>query len=185
MRKQQAIIPTQINKYEAGLTRLADTNITVERLKADLIKLLPEIERKTKEAQESVVVLEQQQEIATAEEKKTEGDTKEARKKEAEVAAIKADCDRELAKALPELDKALRALDTLKPSDIGEMRGYANPPADIVLLMSAVQFLMDVKGAWPEAVQMMKDPKGFVDGLKTYDKDNIKQKKLDGLKKFI
>lgn len=30
LKKQQAIIPVQINKYEAGLTRLAETNVTVE-----------------------------------------------------------------------------------------------------------------------------------------------------------
>jgi len=44
--QQQRIIPTAIQKYEAGLTRLAETNIIVERLKKDLILMLPEIERK-------------------------------------------------------------------------------------------------------------------------------------------
>jgi dynein heavy chain, axonemal len=86
---------------------------------------------------------------------------------------------------LPELEKAIKALDTLEPKHIGEMRGYANPPADLVLLMGAVQYLLDVKGAWPEAVQMMKDPNAFIASLKSFDKDNIKEKKLKGLKQFV
>jgi hypothetical protein len=46
-------------------------------------------------------------------------------------------------------------------------------------------FLLGEKGEWPEAVQIMKDPAEFIKRLKTYDKDNIKEKTLKGLKKFV
>ena len=49
LRKQQSIIPAQINKYESGLTRLAETNVIVERLKNELIQMIPEIDRREKE----------------------------------------------------------------------------------------------------------------------------------------
>lgn len=98
---------------------------------------------------------------------------------------IKDECKRELDKAMPALHKAIESLDTLKPADIGEMKGYASPPEDLVLLLQSVMFILDVKGAWPEAVQLMKDPKGFIDQLKNFDKDGMKEKKLNGLKKFV
>lgn len=86
---------------------------------------------------------------------------------------------------MPMVEKALKALDTLEPKDIGEMRGYAKPPVDLVELMKAVMYIMDVKGEWPEAQGLMKDPNGFVLSLKKFDKDNIKEKKLKGLKAFV
>ncbi len=46
------------------------------------------------------------------------------------------DCDRELGKALPALNAAVKSLEVLKPADIGEMRGYKEPPADLKLLIS-------------------------------------------------
>jgi dynein heavy chain len=97
--------------------------------------MIPEIERKEKEAQESVVDLEKQQEIATGQEKQTEIEAKEAQKFHNEANAIKQDCDRELGKALPALNAAIKSLDILKPADIGEMRGYKEPPADLKLLL--------------------------------------------------
>ena len=112
-------------------------------------------------------------------------EAKEAQKFHNDANAIKQDCDRELGKALPALKSAMASLEVLKPSDIGEMRGYKEPPADLKLLLQAVMFLLGEKGEWPEAVQIMKDPAEFIKKLKTYDKDNIKEKTLKGLKKFV
>ena len=50
----------KIVRYQGGLTRLDETNKMVDELKATLIKLRPEIDRKEKETQELVVDLEQE-----------------------------------------------------------------------------------------------------------------------------
>jgi dynein heavy chain, axonemal len=50
-----------------------------------------------------------------------------------------------LAEAMPALKKALSALDTLNKGDIGEMKNYATPPEDLVLVMDAVCVLLDRK----------------------------------------
>ena len=86
---------------------------------------------------------------------------------------------------MPALEKAVKALDTLKESDIGEMKGYAVPPVDLVLVMDAVAVLLDEKLGWENAVKLMKQPKAFLIRLKTFDKDNIKEAKLKKLKKYI
>lgn len=44
----------------------------------------------------------------------------------------------DLAVALPALENAIKALDTLKPSDIGEVKAMSNPPAGVKLVMEAV-----------------------------------------------
>ena len=61
---------------------------------------------------------------------------------------IKDDCDAQLAVAMPALEKAIKALDTLKESDIGEMKGYTVPPADLVLVLDAVALLLGHKPGW-------------------------------------
>lgn len=46
---------------------------------------------------------------------------------------------------MPALNKALAALDTLNKADIGEMKNYAQPPEDLVLVMDAVSILLGKK----------------------------------------
>jgi dynein heavy chain len=48
---------------------------------------------------------------------------------------IKTDCEQELAKAMPIYKEALGALDTLNKNDIIEMKSYAKPPEDLVLVI--------------------------------------------------
>ena len=49
----------------------------------------------------------------------------------AKVKAIKDDCEADLAEALPMLDAALKALNTLTKADITEVKGMKSPPAGL------------------------------------------------------
>ena len=44
--------------------------------------------------------------------------------------------------------EALKALDTLKPEDIGEMKAYANPKPEIVTVVCSVCCLLKEKEDW-------------------------------------
>lgn len=94
---------------------------------------------------------------------------------------IKVDCEGELAKAMPIYRDALSALDTLNKNDIVEMKAYAKPPEDLQLVLMAVCFLLDKPESWDEAKKLMNQPEGFINSLKSFNKDNIapaKHKKL-------
>lgn len=56
--------------------------------------------------------------------------------------AIKDDCESDLAEAIPALEAAVEALDTLKPADITLVKSMKNPPAGVKLVMEAVSILM-------------------------------------------
>jgi dynein heavy chain len=86
---------------------------------------------------------------------------------------------------MPALEKAIKSLDTLKESDIGEMKGYAVPPADLVLVLDSVALLLGEKAGWESAKKMMGQPKQFLIRLKEFDKDKIKEATLKKLKKFV
>lgn len=59
--------------------------------------------------------------------------------------AIKDDCESDLAEAVPALEAAVGALNTLKPADITLVKSMKNPPAGVKLVMEAVCVMKGVK----------------------------------------
>lgn len=57
---------------------------------------------------------------------------------------IRAECETELAGAVPLLDAALAALDTLTKADISEVKALKSPPAGVKLVMEAVCHMLGV-----------------------------------------
>jgi len=64
--------------------------------------------------------------------------------------AEKEDCEALLAEAVPALNAALTALNTLKKSDVDVVKAMKSPPAGVRLVMAAVCVMKDVK---PEKVR--------------------------------
>ena len=65
-----------------------------------------------------------------------------------------AECQADLAEAIPLLAGAIKALNTLKSSDITEVKAMKTPPGGVVLTMHAICVMMKVK---PDKI---KDPEG-------------------------
>uniref|UniRef100_A0A670IKF9 Dynein axonemal heavy chain 12 n=1 Tax=Podarcis muralis TaxID=64176 RepID=A0A670IKF9_PODMU len=78
-----------------------------------------------------------------------------ATEKATEATALKNECESDLAEAIPALEAALSALDTLKPSDITIVKSMKNPPSGVKLVMAAICVMKDIK---PEKVA---DPSGI------------------------
>ena len=99
--------------------------------------------------------------------------------------AIKDECDNDLAQAMPILNAALAALDTITQNDISVMKTMKSPPVGVRLVMEAVCVLKNVKPEkttdangkkiedyWKPSQKMLGEMK-FLESLQTYDKDNI------------
>lgn len=52
------------------------------------------------------------------------------------------------------------------------MKSFANPPADVATVMSAVMIVLGKDPSWASVKKELANPK-FVDIIKTYDKENI------------
>lgn len=63
----------------------------------------------------------------------------------AEVKVVQADAQADLDVALPTLDKALKALDSLTKNDITEVKSFAKPPPAVQTVMEAVCILLEVR----------------------------------------
>ena len=59
----------------------------------------------------------------------------------AEAKAIKEECEAKLAEAMPAMNAATSALDTLKQNDVTIVKAMQNPPAGVKLVMEAVCIL--------------------------------------------
>lgn len=107
----------------------------VGTMQENLIALQPDLKRLSDETEQIMVTIER--DTAEAEKKKEVVGADEAAANEAAAGAqaIKDDCDSDLQEAIPALNSALSALNTLKPQDITIVRSMKNPPAAVKLVM--------------------------------------------------
>ncbi|XP_073386521.1 uncharacterized protein [Physcomitrium patens] len=187
------------NRYSMGLEKVyfAEAQVTVmkqelEDLQPILLQtahetnvLLVQIDADTKDAQATREVVEAEEAIASV--------------KAGEAQAIKDDCEKELAVAMPMLNAALAALDTLTKNDITEVKSMKNPPAAVKLVMEACCIMKGVAsrkipdpskpGAkmtdyWGPAQQMLAE-NNFLISLKEYDKDNMPDQLMGLIRPYI
>ena len=55
-----------------------------------------------------------------------------------EIQKMKDEAERDLVEALPALDKAVKALNTLNKNDVSEIKSFASPPAGVLLVMETI-----------------------------------------------
>ncbi|KAK3272243.1 hypothetical protein CYMTET_19451 [Cymbomonas tetramitiformis] len=174
-------------RYEVGLEKLEFTAQQVTVMQHELTALKPNLIKTVAETEQLMKVV-QKEKTEVVEPKKLIVDTEvaEAERQGAAANAIKMECEEALSEAMPALQSAISALDTLKPADIKLVQSFKNPPATVKLVMEAVCVLLDIKAAripdkesgkmvndyWEPSKKLLGDV-NFMDKLKTYDKDNI------------
>jgi dynein heavy chain len=121
---KRAIVPREIEKYKNGLQKLADTKLMIDELQKKLVVLLPQIDESKAETAKLVENLQVQQKDAQEQEKVVSVEAAEAGKIYDSVMGQKKECEDALAEAMPNYQKALGALKTLKKEDIDEVKAY-------------------------------------------------------------
>ena len=58
---------------------------------------------------------------------------------------MKDECEADLAEAIPALNAAVAALDTIKKADIDLLKGMGSPPAAVKLILEGVCVMKDIK----------------------------------------
>ncbi|KAK2185461.1 hypothetical protein NP493_233g02018 [Ridgeia piscesae] len=83
----------------------------------------------------------------------------------------------DLDEALPALEEAMRALESLNKKDMTEIKSYGRPPALVEKVMEAVMILRGNEPTWSEAKRQLGDG-NFIKQLMNFDKDNISDRVL-------
>ncbi|KAF9409411.1 hypothetical protein HW555_011235, partial [Spodoptera exigua] len=130
--KKRLELTTAEKRYLTGLDQLAIAAKSVEALQQALEVLQPKLATAAKAVAETTAVVEKEKEgVALVE----------ADVLAQEAQAIKDECDADLAEAMPILNAALAALDTLTPQDITFIKTMKSPPRGIRIVMEAICIL--------------------------------------------
>ena len=133
------------SRYDNGLQKLADTEVSVSEMQDYIRDLQPKLVVAQKETEEMLVKIEAMTVEANKVRVVVQAKEKATAKQAAEAKAIKDECERDLAVALPALDGAMKALNTLSKSDITEVKSMTKPPPGVRLTMEAVCIMLAVE----------------------------------------
>ncbi|KAM9844002.1 dynein axonemal heavy chain 3-like [Aulostomus maculatus] len=147
-------VNTAKSRYIVGLEKLEFAASQVSVMQQELTAYQPELIKATAETDEMVAKIEKETVQVDAKKELVSADEKVANEAAAAAQAIKDECTKDLAEALPALEEAKSALDTLKPSDITVVKSMQNPPGPVKLVMESICIM---KGIKPERKP---DPKG-------------------------
>ncbi|XP_059054918.1 dynein axonemal heavy chain 12 [Achroia grisella] len=174
-------------RYTNGLDKLSQAAEAVSIMQRDLNALKPQLIIMAAKSAKMMEEIEVETVTADKAAAQVREDQKVANVQAAAAQELKKDCEADLALALPILEDAIAALNTLKPGDITIVKSMKNPPATVKLVMAAVCVM---KGIPPDKIPDPDNPgkkmfdfwgpskrilgdMGFLDSLRNFDKDNI------------
>ena len=182
-----------IERYQTGFRQLTSATEQVNTMQEELTALQPVLA--DAQAKTGALLVEMEEKLPGVRRMKETValETGAAEEEEKACNAIKDECEHDLSEALPALQDAQSALDTLKPADLTEVKSMKTPPAKVVLVLSAVCDMLGVKPdklkkgekretavggydywAAAKSKKLLGDTK-LIARLKAFDRDNISE----------
>ncbi|CAG9860518.1 unnamed protein product [Phyllotreta striolata] len=181
--KQENIGKTR-DRIAMGLNKLLETNNMIDDMKDTLTALGPVLAQKSIDCDELMVVLDVEKEAANKVAVVVKADEEIARKIAAETQSIADDAQKDLDSALPALQAATKALQSLNKKDIDEVKVFQKPPLLVTVVLEAVCLLLGIKPDWANAKQLLADS-NFLKRLQEYDKNRVTDNLLRKLKVYV
>ena len=174
----------QIKRLGGGLTKLVQAGEDVEKMKITLAEAKIIVDAKTEEVN---LLIEDiagktktaQAQAAIAAEKETQLQIDGER-----IAVEKGEAEAVLNEAMPALEAAAAALDSLNKKEIDELKAFNNPPKPVKYTCEAVNVLKgNLKADWKSAKIMMSDGQ-FLSSLQNFNKDTVQEKQVRIVKEY-
>jgi dynein heavy chain len=162
-------VGTKKSRLENGYNKIVSTEGMVAGLKETLIKMQPQLKATQIEVDAMIVNIKKETASATKTKEKVQVAEASATEKAAAASAIATSAQRDLDKALPALDEAVKCLSLLEKKDIDEMRSFKIAPYGVKLSMEVTCIMFHIKA------KMVKDP---ASGKKTKDWFGAAKQKL-------
>ncbi|XP_043264608.1 dynein axonemal heavy chain 7 [Colletes gigas] len=186
MKEKQEELTFARDRYINGLDKLLYAAEQIDQMRITLSELRPQLEASANETAETMKKIETEN-ISVEKTRIMVKRDEDMANVQAKIAMnLKTECEADLAEALPALEDAIAALNTLKPADIAVVRTMRSPPAGVRLVMAAVCVMLDIPPAkiedpatgrkvidyWSPSKRLLGDMR-FLETLRQYDKDNI------------
>ncbi|KAI8850637.1 hypothetical protein BC829DRAFT_441991 [Chytridium lagenaria] len=157
------------DRLRNGLNKLAETNDLVSAMQVELEQLGPELKTKAADVEILMVKIAKDQEMADGVRKVVSEEEAVVREQAKATEAIASEAQRDLDEALPALQAAYKALETLDKKDIAELKVFTKPP--------------DLSSRIGTQQEILSDPQ-FMRKMTEYDKDNIPESITKKLRKY-
>ncbi|EDS37651.1 ciliary dynein heavy chain 11 [Culex quinquefasciatus] len=185
-KKHQTEIMENKMRYLGGLEKLDAAADAVSVMQKELNALQPTLIVMAEQSRKMTAEIEKESIEAAAATEQVKKDEIVANVQAAEAQVLKADCEKDLAGAIPILEEAIQALNTLKPNDITLVKSMKNPPEVVKLTMAAVCVMKGIPADkvtdqatgkkmldfWGPSKRLLGDM-AFLQTLKDFDKDTI------------
>lgn len=176
-------ITFEVEKFRNGLSKIEEASEKVAVLSVELVQNQEKIVTSTNECDTFMSSINKQTQIAD-EEQKTVNIQREIISEEAsKVGVLREQAVIDLEKAMPALNDAIAALNSLNKKDLTEMKTYVTPPTKVEKVLEAVMILLSKPTNWAESKKQLGDPH-FLENLLDFDKNNISEQTLKKIGKY-
>ena len=122
-------VEKQISRYSTGLEKLSFAEDQVSTMQKELTDLLPTLEVAKKDTDALMGKINEKLPGVQAMSETVGAEAATVQEEADRVSGVKKECEDDLAEAMPILNDAIKALNTLKPSDITEVKNFKTPLA--------------------------------------------------------
>jgi dynein heavy chain, axonemal len=183
LKREKDSIADRRDKFASGLTKMSEVAFVIQESKRELDLLRPVLEEKAVKTEGLVKKVSKDTEVATKVKLQVEKETKEVEKQASMVRHIQADAQKDLDEALPAMERAVAALNSLTKGDITEVKSFNKPPTLVRTVMEAVCMLLGQSTNWDTAKKVL-GQHNFMEQLINFNKDNIDERTHSILKKY-
>ncbi|KAM9425745.1 dynein axonemal heavy chain 2 [Pholidichthys leucotaenia] len=173
----------QVNKLRNGLFKIDDIREKVEAMSVELEEAKKQVAEFQKECDEYLSYIVHQKMEADEQQKVVSADCEKIAAEELQCKAMAENAQKELDEALPALEEAMKALESLNKKDMTQIKSYGRPPALVETVMHAVMTLLGKEATWAEAKRQLGEA-NFITTLVNFDKDNISDRVLKKIGKY-
>lgn len=189
------------SRLQNGVDKIIATKAQVAGMQEQLVALKPQLKKTQTEVEEMMQQITRDKKDADETKAIVEKEEQSANAKAAETREIADDAQRDLDEALPALEAAVQCLNRLKKSDIDEVKALKNPPHGVKLTMEAACIIFGIKPAikadpdkagqklkdyWESAQKtILSNAKKLMEDMVNFDKDNINDKIIQELDRYI
>lgn len=165
-------IGAQITKLKNGLGRLEVAREEVKIMTQDSEVSRAEVTKTSAIVSSLMADAKKEQEVADAKSSFIQAETVKIEAESVIAKSLAAAADAELAKAMPNLIAADKAVESLDKKFIAEMKALNKPPHDVGVVMDSVMVFLEKPTGWASVKKELNDT-GFLKNIMELDKEHI------------
>ena len=175
---------TRRDRLRNGLRKLHESQKLVEEMQRDLSDMQPELKVRAEETDTLLAQVDRDTKVANEMKGRVTAEAQRLEMRTEDIRAEQLAAQQELASAMPALEAAVVAVNSLNKASIAEMKAFNRPPDRVKMVMDGVDILLNETPDWEHSKKVLGDP-AFLRRLVDYDKENVDENVMRRLRRHI